>query len=70
MGMNWEARDEQATSETDGWLDEQGVLQSNVWIGIDGMVKWWQRTLFLLRHQLVLAVGSWNWSHGDICFNV
>lgn len=56
----WEAGDEQATaSETDGWLDEQGVLQWNVWIGIDGTVKWWQRTPFLLRHQLVLAVGSW-----------
>jgi len=68
MGMNWEAGDEHATtSETDGWLDEQGVLQLNVWIGIDGMVKWWQRTLFLfLRYQLVLAVGSWqleSWRH-------
>ena len=71
MGMNWEAGDEQVTaSETGGWLDEQGVLQWNVWIGIDGMVKWWQRTPFLLRHQLVLAIGSWEWSHGDVCFNV
>ncbi len=59
MDVNLEAGDEQAsTSETDGWLDEQGVLQWNARIGIDGMVKWWQHTLFLLRHQLVLAVGS------------
>ena len=37
MGVNWEAGDEQVTaSETGGWLDEQGVLQWNVWIGIDG----------------------------------
>lgn len=32
MGMNWEAGDEQATTS----LDEQGDLQRNVWIGIDG----------------------------------
>lgn len=61
MGMNWEAGGEQATaSETDGWLDEQGVPQWNVWIGIDGMVKWWQRTLFLLRHYLSLRLALGN----------
>jgi len=67
MDMSWEAGDGQATtSEMEEWLDEQGVLQWNAWIGIDRMVKWWHRTLFLLRHQLVLVVSSWeleSWRH-------